>query len=270
MRDSANRMTSCATGPRCVNMAHRGASLRAPANTMPAFAAAIEDGADVIETDVHVTKDGVIVVAHDEVVDAVSDGSGRIDQMTYAELETLDFGYRFTQDGGETFPFRHRGIRIPTFLELLEAWPETRMNVDLKPKHASVSALIQTLYEGHAIERTTLASFHHQILRESRARCPSLRTSASPREVAWFLCGGVSFTPGRLPYVALQVPDKVQGRSLVTPKFVSRARSRQVEVHVWTVDDAKRMRELVELGVNGIVTNTPDTLRRVLLEWNRE
>lgn len=252
-------------------MAHRGASLARPANTMPAFAAAVAEGADVIETDVHWTADGVLVVAHDPVVETVSDGCGRIDEMTFQALRELDFGYRFSPDGGQTYPFRGKGVMIPTFLELLHAWPNVRVNVDLKPKRARVPAFLEVVDQASAFDRVTLASFHHRTLAEARSRCPKLATSASTREVVEFLAGIPTWKArlglGRkVPYVALQVPNKAYGRTVVDARFVRRARAIGVEVHVWTVDDPDEMRRLIALGVDGIVTNSPSTLRKIVLD----
>lgn len=180
---------------------------------MPAFAAAVAEGADVIETDVHWTADGVLVVAHDPVVETVSDGCGRIDEMTFQALRELDFGYRFSPDGGQTYPFRGKGVMIPTFLELLHAWPNVRVNVDLKPKRARVPAFLEVVDQASAFDRVTLASFHHRTLAEARSRCPKLATSASTREVVEFLAGIPTWKArlglGRkVPYVALQVPKQ--------------------------------------------------------------
>lgn len=248
----------------CQVMAHRGASSQAPGNTLLAFAAAVAAGADVIETDVHWTRDGVLVVAHDDTVDAVSDGTGRIDTMTFQALRQLDFGYRYTEDGGSTFPFRGLGVRIPAFQELLIRWPTLKINVDLKPKRANVPSFLQVVDEVRGLDRILLASFHHATLNEARARCPALATSASPREVAQFVAGLLLSrrpTPSaRVPYAALQVPVRVAGRHLVTERFVERAHHMGTPVHVWTVDDKAEMHRLISAGVDGIVTNRPDLL----------
>ncbi|SDW19792.1 glycerophosphoryl diester phosphodiesterase [Alicyclobacillus hesperidum] len=254
---------------RCKVIAHRGASLHRPANTLDAFRLALDMGADVLETDVHWTRDGVLVVSHDEVVDTVSNGQGRIADMTYAELLRLDFGYRFSPDGGKTFPFRGQGVRIPTFLELLKGFPNCTINVDIKPRDARISEFLRVVDAVGALERIILASFHHATLLEARSRCPRLRTSASVREVASFLLAsrmGIRRTKHRLPYVALQVPRERYGITVVDQTFVDRAHAAGVEVHVWTIDDPDEMRRLIDLGVDGIVTNSPQTLQSVLLE----
>lgn len=250
------------------NMAHRGASAVAPANTFAAFEAAVQMGANVIETDVHWTRDNVLVVAHDDTVDAVSNGSGRIAEMNYKDLLALDFGYRFTLDEGKTFPFRGQGVRIPTFYELLSKMPGIRINVDLKPEIAHVSSFLRVVARANAMHRVVLASFHHRTLVEARQRCPELATSASTREVVQFLLGlqECSILGQRKPvsYVALQVPHRFWGHQLVNARFVRRAKRQGVAVHVWTVDHPADMERLIALGVNGIVTNEPNVLKAVL------
>ncbi|WAH35740.1 glycerophosphodiester phosphodiesterase [Alicyclobacillus dauci] len=249
-------------------MAHRGASMAAPANTWPAFDMAIKMGANVIETDVHWTKDGVLVVCHDDVVDNVSNGRGQIAAMTYRELQRLDFGYRFTPDGGRTYPFRGRGIRIPTFNELLGQFPGIRINVDLKPKEPRVGSFLRIIEEHGAFDRVVLASFHHATLVEARSRCKRVATSASTWEVVQFLLRlselRTAFTKWEVPYVALQVPNKVWGHTLVNRNFVKRAHELGADVHVWTVNDAKVMSALLDVGVDGIITDCPDVLQQTL------
>ncbi|SIS78344.1 glycerophosphodiester phosphodiesterase [Alicyclobacillus vulcanalis] len=251
-------------------LAHRGASLEAPQNTLPAFHLAVRQGADAIETDVHWTKDREIVICHDHRIDAVSDGRGEIAEMTYEELLRYDFGYWFTADGGRTYPYRGRGVRILTLREALRAFPSIHFNIDLKPKRPHVGLFLRALEEEDALARVTLASFHHRTLAEARARCPRLRTSASPQEVARVLAmvrAGWRPRAGVKPsYQALQVPYRRYGLTVVTRRFVEAAHQMGVEVDVWTVDDPAEMLALVRQGVDGIVTNSPQILQKLLLE----
>ncbi|WP_231862872.1 glycerophosphodiester phosphodiesterase [Alicyclobacillus mali (ex Roth et al. 2021)] len=250
--------------------AHRGASHEAPENTLPAFQVALHQGADVIETDVHWTKDGELVICHDARIEGVSDGAGAIADMTYEELLRYDFGYRFTRDGGRTYPYRGRGIRIPTLREALRAFPGVHFNVDLKPKRPHVGLFLRMLAEEDSLHRVTLASFHHRTLAEARARCPQLKTSASPLEVARVLAlarlGGAFGGQLRMPFAAVQVPMRQHGVRVVTTRFVEFAHRCGLEIDVWTVDDPNVMRELIRQGVDGIVTNSPQILQKLLLE----
>lgn len=120
-------------------LAHRGDSARFPENTLPAFLSAAELGVDVIETDVHLTSDGQIIIWHDDTLDRETDGSGPVEDHTLKELLTLDAGYHFSTDGGQTFPFRGTGIHMLTFEDALQALPHMRFNVDLKTDHTDIA-----------------------------------------------------------------------------------------------------------------------------------
>lgn len=237
-------------------LAHRGDSVNAPANTIVAFRRAIQAGADVLELDVHWTKDGVVVVSHDEIVDHMSDGSGAIKDLTLDELSKLDFGFRFTEDGGKTYPYRGTGVKIATLNEVLEQFPTTRINMDIKPRqYGSLKQLIIDLEEQEALSRVVIASFHHDTLCAVRQANPQIATSASPIEVAAFRFGwNRKATPA---FCVVQVPAKVGRMHVVTESLIANAHRRNIEVHVWTIDDEVDMARLFELGVDGIVTNQP-------------
>lgn len=238
-------------------LAHQGDSANAPANTMIAFEEAVAVGADALELDIHWTRDNVVVVSHDATVNRLSDGQGAIRDFTLSELKRLDFGYRFSFDGGRTFPYRGRGVTIPTLREVLEALPHVRVNMDIKPKQpASLKQLLVDLDATRAFARVMIASFHHRVLQVVRQIAPSLATSASPLEVARFRFWPSSY--GRhVPFQALQVPVRYGGLTVVTAGLVASAHACNTQVHVWTVDDAHEMNTLLRLGVDGIVTNRP-------------
>lgn len=239
--------------------AHRGASYKAPENTLPAFLEAVEMGADALETDVHWTKDGVIVVSHDADVDRMSNGSGAIAGFTYDELKRLDFGYRFTQDGGKTYPYRNCGVSIMTLAELLNRFPHMRFNIDIKPEiPPSLQTFVQTLCECDALSRVIAASFHHTVLGLLRQMNKSVKTSASQREIAQALVE--SFLPLRtkLPYTAAQIPRRAGRLPVASARFIQAMHRRGVDVHVWTINDEREMMQLFRRGVDGIVTNRPD------------
>ncbi len=247
-------------------LAHRGDSAHAPANTMPAFVKAVEAGADALETDIHWTKDGHIVVCHDDVVDWVSDGTGAIRDKTLDELKQLDFGYRFTPDSGQTHPYRGQGVTIVTLRELLCEFPTVRVNMDVKPKEpVSLKSLIAEIYQCEAEFRVLVASFHQEVLQRFRQMNARIATSAAVSEVARFwLRVQFNLKPSHnLPYQALQVPNKASRLKVVTPRFVKAAHASSQKVHVWTVDDEWEMKQLLALGVDGIVTNDPQLAVRV-------
>lgn len=235
--------------------AHRGGTESAPENSLAAFAAAVSVGFRYLETDVHLTSDGVVVATHDERLDRVADAGGAIAEMTWSEVRTARLG------GTEP---------IPTFEELLESFPDRRFNVDPK-SDAVVEGLVEALVRHDAVDRVCIGAFSDERLdRVRRALGPEVCTSAGPRETAKLVA--TSKVPGaarrsgrsRPRYQCLQVPVRHRGVELVTPRFVEAAHSRGAQVHVWTIDDPSEMHRLLELGVDGLMTDRPSVLRGVL------
>jgi glycerophosphoryl diester phosphodiesterase len=251
-----------------VNLAHRGASARAPENTLEAFRLAVEAGAGGLELDVHVTRDGEVVVIHDASVDRTTDGSGAVAEMELEEIQRLDAGYRFSPDGGRTFPYRGRGARIPTLTEVYASFPEARVNADIKKAQSGAEeAVLRVIRSAGAEERTLIASTEHAVVRRFRRISRGhIATAASRREIAAFyvLSRARLGALARPVYDALQVPVEHRGIELVTPRFLRAARSTGVRVDVWTINDAAQMRWLLDLGVSGIMTDHPEVLAALL------
>lgn len=245
--------------------AHRGGARLAPENTMAAFRSAVEVwGADVLELDVHRTRDGELVVIHDETVDRTTDGTGAIRDLAWEEIREFDAGYRFEDLEGNR-SFRGRGIRIPRFEELLEELPGIRLNVDAKGPDAA-RPLMETVLRHRAEHRVLLAS-EHESGRADRMGYPG-PVSASRKQIQWFyllhrLPGGGPYTPRT---DALQVPYVWEGRQVTTPRFIREAHRRNLAVHVWTVDEPELMRTLLSWGADAIQTDRPDRLARILHE----
>lgn len=249
-------------------MAHRGASCEAPENTLPAFELAVGYGADILEMDVWLTADGHVVVCHDETVDRTTNGTGAIPQMTLAQVQALDAGYRFTADGGNTFPYRGRGVVIPTLQQVLEAFPHTPLNIEIK--HNSDAAVRSTILLLERYGRVKdgsviVAALDHDLIRRIRRFSRDVLTSTSQRESGRMLAAAwsrlpVFWTPG----VAFQVPPKRGLLPVVSGRFVTAAHKRGLEVHVWTIDDEQQMRRLFDMGVDGLFTNNPALARRVI------
>jgi len=253
-------------------LAHAGGNLLWPDNTMAAFTGAAAMGADVLELDVHRVADGEFVVIHDATVDRTTDGAGQVAQMDMLELRRLDAGYRWTPLGpsaGEEgpFPYRGAGVTLPTLTEVLGAFPDKAVNVEIKQNDPDVAeALCVLLREQDAADRVMVGSFHGGALSQFRRACPEVATSASQNEVIVFLALeklrlSAIFTP---QYEALQVPISQYNVPIVTQHFVNAAAARGVDVHVWTVNDVATMRDLVSLGVNGLITDRPDRALEVL------
>jgi glycerophosphoryl diester phosphodiesterase len=252
------------------NFAHRGASARAPENTLEAFRTAVEAGAGGLELDVHMTRDGEIVVIHDATVDRTTDGSGAGAQMALDELRSLDAGYRFSPDGGRTHPYRGRGLRVPTLAEVYEWLPESYVNIDIKEAQPGVEeAVLRVIRGAGAEERSLVVSDDHAVVRRFRRVSGGwISTGASRLEIGAFyvLCRLRLEWLVRPAYDALQVPVEHEGITLVTPRFLEAAHARGVRVDVWTINDPGEMRRLLDLGVDVIMTDIPETLTDVLAE----
>ena len=249
--------------------AHRGGGARWPENTLYAFQQAAALGVDVLETDIHASADGVIMVSHNPTVNETTDGQGAISSMTLARLKLLDAGYRWTNDGGQTFPFRAQGITIPTFEETVLAFPQLRINVDIKQDQPSiVEPFIQLLRRLNCLERVMVGSFHDQELARFRRDCPQVATSAGVAETRlFFFLSQVGLTGLLRPaYRAFQVPEYAENFHLVTPRFIRAAHARGLEVHVWTVDEVQDMQRLIAWGVDGLISDYPDRLMELIKE----
>ncbi len=242
-------------------IAHRGGAALRPENTLAAFLHAAELGADVLEMDVRISADGAIVVIHDATVDRTTDGSGTVAGLTRERLRALDAGYRWSPDGGKTFPYRGRGLRVPAFEEVLERVPATRMVVEMKQFAPPSAAALCALIRRAGMQRKVLvASFADDALRAFRNACPEVATSMSALEARLFAALQGLYVPAA---VALQVPDRMGDTVLVTPELLATARGRNLKLHAWTVNDDARLRELVRMGVDGIMTDYPDRLLRI-------
>lgn len=247
--------------------AHRGGGGLYPENTLGAFEYSAKMGADVLELDVHATSDGVLVVMHDGSVDRTTNGKGRVSQMTLAELKKLDAGYLFTNDNGATYPFRGQGITIPTLQEIFDRLPQMTFNIEPKQAEPSITAPLCEMIRAHKMtEKVIVGSFRQQAIDEFRQACPEVATSATPAEVTEFLTlskTGLSesYNP---PFQALQVPENLNRLSVVTKDFVENAHRKNIKVHVWTVNEPADMERLINLGVDGIMTDYPDRLLKLL------
>jgi glycerophosphoryl diester phosphodiesterase len=250
---------------RIVFCAHRGGAKLAPENTMAAFRPAVEAwAADMLELDVHATADGRIVVIHDATVDRTTDGTGRVAEMRWDELRELDAGCRFRDPEGRA-SFSGGGVRIPLLDELLEAFPRTRLNVEAKDARAA-PGLVALIRRHGATQRVLVAAEHEKNRRDVRGYPGPWGASARQLRIFWAL-HGTWLSPLYTPHADIfQVPFAWQGRQIVTERFLTEAHRRNIPVHVWTVDDEALMRRLVEMGVDGIQTDRPDVLARVLSE----
>ncbi len=234
---------------------HRGASAHAPENTIVAFALALEQGADALEMDVRVTRDGTVIVLHDASLDRTTGGSGLVSGLTTREVCAPDAGARFTADGGASYPYRDRDVRVPTFAEVLEAFPDVPLLVEVKTV-AAMAPLAAVVRRHGAEGQIVPAAYAHEALESFRR--PPFIVGASMRDIARLYFGALARVPPReAPYRLLAVPDRWRGLPVPTPGFIRAARRLGAAVHVWTVDDPAAARRLWANGVAGIVTNDP-------------
>jgi len=208
---------------------------------------------------VHATADGHVVVLHDEALERTTDGTGPVRGLPLAALQRLDAGCRFRAPDG-TFPFRDRGLRMPTLVEVLEAFPGIPLNIEVKQADPPIeAAVLEVLDRFSAREWTLLAAEDVTIMLRIRAAAPDVLTSFSAPEVAEFI---YALRDGRLadyrpPGVALQIPPAFGDIALVTAESVAAAHRLGLEVHVWTINEPAEMEALLDLGVDGIMTDFP-------------
>ncbi len=240
-------------GPHPRAFAHRGwhvDDLTGMENSLSSFRRAVQEGYRYIETDVHATSDGEVVVHHDHTLDRTTDGTGKVSELPWTEVRTARVGGREP---------------ITRLADVLEELPDTFFNIDVKADNA-VEPILAVLHKAKALQRVCLASFSdNRLARLRRGGGPGLLTSMGPRSA------GALWAAGRIPFAGLAVRGQVaqvprnQGRlTVVDRRFVDAAHKRALEVHVWTINDEADMRALLDLGVDGLVTDRPDVLRDVL------
>ena len=252
--------------PRVV--AHRGDSAHFPENTLSAFLSACTLGVDVIETDVHLSKDRQLVIWHDETLDRNTDGSGRVEDHTLSELKIYDAGYTFTPDNGKTFPFRGKGVQLCTLREALEACPSQRFNIDLKSKDpAIVDTFIEVIHSVQATKRIVAASFHLSNLKLLRKKAPDILTSVTTLEVVPLLAlQKLHLLSGKKHSIIFQVPTRQWGIEVVTPSFVKTMHNRGSIIQVWTINEESEMKRLYQMGVDSVMTDKPALAIKVASE----
>jgi glycerophosphoryl diester phosphodiesterase len=246
---------------------HRGAAAVAPENTLASFALAEALGAEYLELDVHASSDGTIVVLHDSELDRTTDGNGQVCAQAWHDLQRLDAGHHFRGADG-SFPYRGQGVRIPALEEVLRAFPRRFFNIEIKQADPSiVGDVVALLHACGAADRTLLAAARDDVMAEIRAAVGnSIATGSSAGEVAAFIdrCERDDWDGYRHPGVALQIPPSFAGQDLVTPRTIAAAHRLDVEVHVWTINSAREIEQLLDLGVDGIMSDAPGLVRRAI------
>ena len=242
---------------------HRGACAEFPENTMASFQRAVDVGVDVIESDVHMTRDGVVVMAHDESGRRMAGTDALIRDLTYDEVFKWDVGFGFVNAQGER-PFAEKGMHIPKLVDVLSAFPDMQFNLDVKQeKPPMVSSLMGVLTSGRAMERVTLASFSSTNMRQIRkvfngptvlGRNEILTLFSLPRLVL----GGLGVMAKN---TRAQVPERAGPFVFRSRRFIDRAHALGIPVEFWTINDPELAGELLALGADGIMTDDPQAIR---------
>ncbi|MBI5509476.1 MAG: glycerophosphodiester phosphodiesterase [Deltaproteobacteria bacterium] len=245
--------------------AHRGASAFAPENTWDAFELGHRLGAPVLELDVHLSRDGQVVVIHDATVDRTTNGTGPVRDKTYSELADLDAGYHFTR-GDQVFPFRDQGCRLPLLSEVLAAFPDAAFNIEIKQRQPTMIRPVLDLLEGHDPANVLLAASDDAIMTELEAARPGCALGLSVGQVARFIKAtylrrSVEELRGRALQIPPSDPAVLFGLLPITTRAVIRkAHASGLEVHLFTLDDPKSAKTWLAKGVDGIMSNDPAAL----------
>lgn len=282
------------TGRGLLNIAHQGGEIEAPSNTLFALKTAKKKGADVLEIDVHATADRKLVVIHDATVDRTTNGTGRIDEMTLADIKKLDAAHWFVPGCGTchdeheaSYSFRGFATRehviprkfaayrpgdfkIPTLEQVLKLFPHTLINIEIKATAPETEAYEQDLAE--LLDRydrgsdTIVVSFLDHAVEAFKLHSSEVSTATGTAETAAFWASSQGPLPGapNPRYHALQVPIELEGVTVVTEDFVADAHANDLAVHVWTINDRDTMEWLLDIGVDGIMTDRPTLLEKVL------
>ena len=250
-----------------LRLAHRGSRELWPENTWFAFDRAIEDlGYVYVETDIQVTKDGVVVVFHDDTLERTTNGVGRVADWLWEDIASLDAGYHFTPDG-EDYPMRGKGVRVSRLDDTFARYPDVNFNIDLKAR-GSEWPVAEVIARGNRYDTVLIGSFSdRRIARFRRITKGRIATSAGPSNaMAMYAASRVGRTVHRPP-AAYQLPYRIRGGS-VDAKLVDAVHAAGAHLHLWTVNESEDMRRFLDMGVDGIVTDRPDLLNDVLEEFD--
>jgi glycerophosphoryl diester phosphodiesterase len=243
--------------------AHRGGAALAPENTLAAFDRGLTLGADGIELDVQLSRDGTVVVHHDATVDRTTNGRGAVAAFTAAELAGLDAGYRFRDAGDARYPFRGLGIGVPRLADVLSHFRDARVIIELKGSSSTLAlATVDVVRRAAAVERVCIGSSSVRGLRTVRALEPAIATSAAREEVRWAVYRAWIGRPpsARAKYSGFQVPELAGATRVVSRRFVDLARRSGRAVQVWTVNREDDARRLLGWGVQALITDRPDIM----------
>ncbi len=248
--------------------AHRGASKEFPENTLQAFRRAAGLNVDFIEVDIRFTRDERFALIHDGSIGRTTNGSGKVSDYSMHELKEFDAAYYFTKDGGLTYPSRGKGISMMSLDELFETFPHQKIDIDIKDKNPDqIKKLVEVIEKYNASDRIIAASKYLANLKALRKLRPQITTAFSISET-FFLYSlhkfGFLFLDIPFKGSVLQIPETYGSFRLVTESFLKELHGRGIELHVWTINIGKDMKRLIEIGVDGIMTDDPALLLKAL------
>jgi len=240
--------------------AHRGGAGLAPENTVAAFDQGVASGADGLELDVRLSRDGIVVVHHDRTLERTTNLRGRVANATADELARADAGHHFVR--GDAWPFRGLGLGVPTLASVLARYSDHRLIVELKQNRPELArAAVETVRRADAVDRVCLGSFGLRVIRAVRALDAAVATGAAREEVRWALYRSWFRRPvSRVGYGAYLIPEMAGLTRLVSPRFIEHAHRMNLRVQVWTVDTERDARRLLGWGVDGLITDRPDVV----------
>jgi glycerophosphoryl diester phosphodiesterase len=243
-------------------IAHRGGAGLWPENTVFALQEAAKLGVDLSEVDIRMTRDGVLVAIHDESIDRTTNAKGLVQELTLAEIKRLDAGYRWTNDGGRTFPFRGQAITIPTLNEIFSAFPTQVISLEIKQTDPPIAAALrETVNRYGKMQHILVSAFNARTMQVFRRLCPKIASAASDSEIQRF---------SRLSQIYLDRVFSIKASAFeipfdkVTPYFIKAAHKKNKRVDVWTVNEIEDMERLLVWGVDGIITDFPDRLLNLI------
>jgi glycerophosphoryl diester phosphodiesterase len=245
-------------------IAHRGGSKLRPENTLAAFDHACALGVDAIECDVHLSRDGEVVVIHDFTLERTTDADGPVEALTANELARLDAGFHFQADRGH--PFRGQGWGVPRLVDLLARHPTIPVVIEVKGERTEVAErMVDVVCQADAVDRVLIGGFSDVVVKAVRRRLPKLITSASGVEArAAFTRSYLCLAPKPTGYRLFQMPLRLRGKNALRRPFVRAARRAGIPVQAWIVDEPDDMRRVIDWGVTGIISDRPDVALEVV------
>ena len=240
--------------------AHQGGEGEYPSNTKLAFVHAVADGSDVLDTDMHMTKDGVLILAHDETLDNRTDSKGALRDKTLAELKQVDFAYNWSPDSGKTYPFRAHGISVYTLNELFADFPDMHYGIEIKQTTTDAAVKFCSIIKQYKKENQVLVSSVTQPnMSVFRKACPTVATSATdPEATKFFVLQKIGLVGlDRPKFSSLQVPGKQGSLTIASKAFSGNAHRLGLKVINWTIDTPEQAKHFIDLGADGIITSYP-------------